>query len=190
MSHNPQSPVQAELQTLPRRKCFDASLSGFCIGNTFANSLVNADDVATFAGGGTHRFLWVGVGDVRNPLTTLDAIGDVSSKIELHLNDVSAFVLARNAVILAVAVLPTVGRCDDDRDDIATAVWCDTKLGDRAHEGLRAALEELLRERPAWLRISGGSDTILAHWRAWDRALRDPSAAARLESAARDLSSL
>ena len=109
-----------ELQLPPsRRKLVDEAMSGFLIGNTFARALLTTTEAQQLAADNSRalqplKFLWIGVGDVRNPLSTLLSFPRVAPakvkdegdspplRVELHLNDVSSVVLARDVALLSV----------------------------------------------------------------------------------------
>lgn len=93
-----------------RRKLIDEVMGGFLIGNTFARSLVTPSEAQAIADQSTRvhddvtfKFLWIGVGDIRNPLTTLSSI-PTKCRADLHFNDTSSMVLARDIVVLMLAV--------------------------------------------------------------------------------------
>lgn len=100
---------QSLLPPTTRRKLLDEVMAGFMIGNTFARSLLTNDEASrlckTQSKGVNNalRFLWIGVGDIRNPLATLYQIPPCTHQIELHMNDQSCVVLARNIVLFCVA---------------------------------------------------------------------------------------
>ena len=105
------SPVAAPRISAARRKLVDRAMSGFIIGNTHARSLLTRQEAAELAkappvGPGATpqptKLLWIGVGDVRNALTTLSAFPP-RAYVELHMNDMSSAVLARNVVLLTMA---------------------------------------------------------------------------------------
>ena len=128
--------------SLARRKLWDASLSGFLVGNTCARALITeeegraqgrgTDDDDYGAGDGSAasssssssssstahpraalplEILYIGVADLRNPLTTLLNVPP-GRPVTLHLNDSCPLALAR-----CVALLLMVAQDSDDGDD-------------------------------------------------------------------------
>ena len=74
----------------------------FLIGNTFAQ-LVTPEEAKVYKTS-TFKFLWTGVGDLRNPLTTLRNLckDDSDRNVHLFMNDISPVTFARNIVLLAL----------------------------------------------------------------------------------------
>ena len=130
--------------SLARRKLWDASLSGFLVGNTCARALITeeegsargrgevdddygADGDGSAASSGSAsssssstahpraalplEILYIGVADLRNPLTTLLNVPP-GRPVTLHLNDSCPLALAR-----CVALLLMVAQGSDDSDD-------------------------------------------------------------------------
>ena len=130
--------------SLARRKLWDASLSGFLVGNTCARALITeeegsargrgevdddygADGDGSAASSGSAsssssstahpraalplEILYIGVADLRNPLTTLLNVPP-GRPVTLHLNDSCPLALAR-----CVALLLMVAQDSDDGDD-------------------------------------------------------------------------
>ena len=126
--------------SLARRKLWDASLSGFLVGNTCARALITEEE-GRAQGRGTDddddgdgsaasssssssssstahpraalplEILYIGVADLRNPLTTLLNVPP-GRPVTLHLNDSCPLALAR-----CVALLLMVAQDSDDGDD-------------------------------------------------------------------------
>ena len=160
---------------LGRRKLVDEVMAGFLIGNTAARAVMATEDVpapapsASGAGLSPVRLLFCGVGDVRNALTTAEALqpGVMPRPIEVHLNDISVATLARDAVLLHLAV--SAGAA------VSTAVWSDAQLAPAEGADLRASLRALCEARPPpWLVFPPAENdaygTLAACrecWRAW-----------------------
>eukprot|EP00947_MAST-08B_sp_MAST-8B-sp1_P001746 g1746.t1 len=131
---------------LARRKLWDEALSGFLIGNTCARSLLSPSDAADPTVD-AWELLYVGVGDLRNPLTTLAAL-PLSKHVTIHINDSSPLVLARCVALLLLAAQDNDG--DDTNDTVgstdaaAIAVWCDALLDVETHASLYSVLRGLL----------------------------------------------
>ena len=146
---------------LSRVKLCEEILTEFLIGNTFARSLISEKDVAAIAGGDIGEddlvhLLWVGVGDVRNPLLTLSGLSS-TRRHALHLNDVSPVTLARDAVILAMGA----SRIDD-----AIAVWSDSMLDTKTHGRLQETLQSLIDNKYDFMDFSAAS-RLQTYWRSW-----------------------
>jgi len=175
---------------LGRRKLTDAIMQGFVVGNTAAQSLLGPQDAAALAAATPVRLLYLGVGDVRNPLSALCQLPH-SAAVVVHVNDTSAVVLARNVLMLAVASVGT-----PEAVAAAIAMWCDAELTSEHHSIVVTTLQRLLTSpspspsptAPAaaaaaataaattspgaavlpWLVVEGGSQgTLVQCWRAW-----------------------
>lgn len=172
-------------QPLARRKLYDEAVSGFAVGNTFARSLLTASEsealrrqtqgtpAATGSAaesGNPLRLLYVGVGDIRNPLTTLAELGPpgvgAGGAISLHLNDASPLALARCAVLLSLATATGEGAEATEAAEAATlsaavgsvtAVWSDARLTEATHASLVSVLAQLCGgAAPAGAKAGGG----------------------------------
>jgi hypothetical protein len=167
-----------------RRKLLDSCMSTFLIGNTHARSLLPAAAAAAIMRQGAApappvtRLLFIGVGDVRNPLTTLLSLtpppgGGPLFPVELFLNDLSPVTLARGVVLLALACPPAGAGAEANARAAAaaTAVWSDALLEPWVAQALAETLSALAAGRaPAWLAVDERSlSRLLPIWRAWLR---------------------
>ena len=155
---------------LARRKCFDNVMGEFLIGNTFARSLVSPEEAQKFTGS-TFKFLWTGVGDLRNPLTTLSNLpsGDRAKNVQLFMNDISPVTFARNIALLALVV----GSPGHDKSALNSfvAIWSDSLLEKSIFFALKRALRYLLglKAFPPWLQVSPETWAVcVKHWKAWE----------------------
>lgn len=118
-----------------RRKLLDNVMSGLVVGNTNARGIDPAYlDVTRERG--RMNILYLGVGDMRNPLTTIHSL-DANIKDNrdfpngrtlrmcLHLNDMNTIVLARNAVFLLLAAHATCIGTVEQATAAAIALWSD-----------------------------------------------------------------
>ena len=159
---------------LGRRKLADKVMGCFLVGNTIAQALFTAEEGTRLwestAGAADSqrcaRLLYVGVGDVRNPLSALANL-PAGAQSEVHMNDTADVVLARNAVMLAVATgLGTSGAGDIPA---AIAMWSDALLSEKVATAVHAALTQLAAgELPAWLKLRAGCSARLVRcWASW-----------------------
>ena len=107
-------PLHLNPVSTARRKLVDEIMRTFVIGNTFARSLLTKTEAQGLCsllaqqqpGSDIEKpvkLLWVGVGDIRNPLTTLTAFPPSPRvNLQFHLNDVSSATIARAVVLLIV----------------------------------------------------------------------------------------
>ena len=164
---------------LTRVKLYGEILAEFLIGNTFARSLISEKDMGHCGGRKSGRqeaavhLLWVGVGDVRNPLLTLSGLSR-NRCYALHLNDVSPVTLARDAVILAMGAT----RVED-----AIAVWSDSVLNAETHRRLQKTLRDLLDNKYSYLDFSA-AEGLQCYWRSWLEHAHSPDALSRVRSRA------
>ena len=175
---------------LARRKLFDEALSEFLIGNTFSRQLVDAEELRVFAdidGSDSEsetnsdesncskkakvlRLMWVGVGDVRNPLATLHCVRGAlpASKCELHLNDVSSVTLARDAVLLTISAGDGVFAAL-----AAISLWSDACIKRQVNHVLVNALKKLLGDGSEIPFLQFNDErtkyALKKHWRQWLR---------------------
>lgn len=161
-----------------RRKLFDAVMDGFLIGNTHARSLFTSEegdallrDMDVEEDGEEEevepqRLLYLGIGDVRNALSTLAAV-PTAAPLEVVANDASAMVLARDVLMLMLAATRPPQH--------AVALWSDWKLDEDTYAALREVLGVLLEQGPPpWIVTARSTWTQLAqHWHAWRRAPSD-----------------
>lgn len=172
-----------------RRKLLDKCMSTFLVGNTKATSLLSQEDVVALRSSLaaeingkkrnnsqpiTSRFLFIGVGDIRNALTTLHTMSPLHSQqhVELVLNDMSPVTLARDVVLLDLATrhIDTASNssCEDhdglSSESIATnnalaieaaiAVWSDAVLTPAVASRLQLTLLALASGHlPSWMHI-------------------------------------
>ena len=139
------------------------------------------------------NILYLGVGDMRNPLTTVHSL-DAKIKdnrdfpkgrtlrICLHLNDMNSIVLARNAVFLLLAVHATCIGTVEQATAAAIALWSDAYfLAKSTPTQVAEALTKLIEHSDsrsltlggvAWLRAGCHQSFVgmRSHWMVW-RAL-------------------
>ena len=167
-------------------------MSGFVVGNTNARGIDPAYlDVTQERG--RMNILYLGVGDMRNPLTTVHSL-DAKIKdnrdfpkgrtlrICLHLNDMNTIVLARNAVFLLLAVHATCIGTVEQATAAAIALWSDAYfLAKSTSTQVAEALTKLIEHSDsrsltlggvAWLRAGCHQSFVVmrSHWMVW-RAL-------------------
>ncbi|KAF6266094.1 hypothetical protein COO60DRAFT_1456782 [Scenedesmus sp. NREL 46B-D3] len=108
------------------------------IGNTAAKAVLPAGDCAP----ADSKVLLLGCGDIRNALTTAAALhsAGASSSCEVHLNDISDAILARDALLLAAATRMEPDTAADV--EFLWALWFSAHLS-AEH---RQRLEELLQQ--------------------------------------------
>ena len=120
----------ANVATPSRRKLFDRAMSVFLVGNTHARQLFTEHEVRELEAAKDWsrplRLLYLGVGDPRNPLASLNQL-PTRQPVEFHLNDFSPVVLARAIVLLSLACAGEE-REATSAGNAATAVWSDAKL--------------------------------------------------------------
>ena len=90
-----------EPMPLVRRKLNDNVMSEFLIGNTFARTLLTKEEANLVDEHSILKLLWVGCGDIRNPLTTLKMLKK-NQKVHLFFNDISIVTLARDILLLTL----------------------------------------------------------------------------------------
>eukprot|EP00501_MAST-03F_sp_TOSAG23-6_P000639 GSMAST32.ASY1.ANO1.663.1 assembled CDS len=147
--------------SLARRKLVDSVMSGFLIGNTFARSLLTKEEVQSLCNATPIKLLWIGVGDIRNPLTTLINIPS-EARVELHFNDLNSIALARNVVLITLA---SEGELSIQ---YATAIWSDVLLNEETFSQLFKTLCQLIEQIPSWIRTDKKTlSAMKQHWIAW-----------------------
>jgi len=116
--------------------------------------------------------MYVGVGDIRNALSTLNAV-DSDNAVNFCLNDFSSFTLARDVVILVLGSLDTVS---------GIAAWCDFKISRNTSNQLKTALEQLCQNKfPEWMTFHC-TEQLSCHWNLWLECLGDESKSASLDT--------
>uniref|UniRef100_A0A7S2S719 DUF4470 domain-containing protein n=1 Tax=Mucochytrium quahogii TaxID=96639 RepID=A0A7S2S719_9STRA len=152
--------------SLARRKLFDRVMGGFCIGNTNARSLICASDQIeklTCAEDNMIKILYVGVGDMRNLLTTLCNV-PLDVKVGFTMNDVNTLVLARNVLIMSIAI---------DNPFAATSIWSDALISSQDLAILTQMLALCIKGKlPTWINVEQQTFEMLkAHWLSWLQSL-------------------
>ncbi|GBG29830.1 Phosphatidylinositol 4-phosphate 5-kinase 1 [Hondaea fermentalgiana] len=203
-----------------RRKLVDRIMASFVIGNTHGRALWTSQEASARLCNGheaaSHlrkrrkrdnssaknigdiatneedlRFLYLGVGDLRNPLKTLHelevaALSELAQEswlqgernkisVSTHhahfvLNDASTLTLARDAALLLAAVSD-----EPNAIEAATALWCDALVTAPERSRLDTALDILLdadaQALPKWLTLDQETRNLLEpHWRAWRKS--------------------
>jgi hypothetical protein len=106
-------------QSLVRRKLLDNVMQGFVIGNTIARSLLRPGDASRMClGSAALKLLYVGVGDIRNPLCTLSNVPH-EREVFVHFNDITSVTLARDAILILLLDMQK----ESARFQFATAIW-------------------------------------------------------------------
>ena len=150
LRRHPLAPSPHELSlsaTLSRRKLFDRAMSVFLVGNTHARQLYTEQEAKELAIATTTAtplsFLYMGVGDPRNPLASLVQI-PLHRPVWFHLNDFSAVVVSRAIVLLAMAA---AGGEDgaEEASLAATDVWSDARLSRSSAASLHVSSEAVCR---------------------------------------------
>lgn len=150
--------------SVARRKLFDVVMSFFLLGNTNARALFTRQEGQALAKNMSSpvKLLYLGVGDVRNVLTTLNnlPLPGRGFKVEVVLNDSSALTLARDVLLLELATKSAA---------VATAVWSDALLSEDSMTQLGKSLERLVTNPPCWLAEMDPSTRkgLVGHWQAW-----------------------
>jgi len=169
----------AESLSPSRRKLLDGILAGFVVGNTNARSLVTKAEAKGFAASGAEEvsLLFLGVGDVRNPLKTVHALWNAGfgGKIRICVNDACVMTLARDLVLLRLI--------ERKEFDAAIQIWSDALLSEETYKILKKTLATLRDEATnssttsmSLFRFKGGSkipEALVSHWISWFEAAPD-----------------
>jgi len=88
----------------------------------------------------------LGCGDLRNPLLTTTAVGDKHNagqyyeNLDIHINDASLSVIARNILILKIISCPKFDPNDDDDMDYVWDIWYNTTF---SHSTTKRFMEDV-----------------------------------------------
>ena len=140
--------------------------------------------------------LFLGVGDLRNPLMTLTSIPS-QRPVCFYLNDLSPVTVARNAVLAHLSKTSAKGKrlalrahlpVIDFSAEIIAAVWYDALISSAAVEALKGSIQALLAEVPEWLQpFDTDTESVLTkHWSAWLEVLSNYNSHAPLLLLARN----
>ena len=175
-----------------RRKLLENVMSGFVVGNTNARGIDPAYlDLSQERG--QMNILYLGVGDMRNPLTTIHSVDAKVKECKdspkcrplplcLHLNDMNTIVLARNAIFLLLAAHATCIGTVEQATAAAIAMWSDAyfltkSIPTQLAEALNKLIDEsdsqsLMLGGVSWLRAGSHQSFVgmRSHWMVW-RAL-------------------
>lgn len=136
-----------------RRKVFDRGMQSFSLGNTPAmnvfhsadldaipephieltDAMAASDGALSAAVNSLLRVLFIGVGDIRNPLCFLQD-ANTTRPVEIHMNDIAVPTLARDLVLFKICRSGNTG-------DLAS-VWCNALLSPEQYALFRTATSE------------------------------------------------
>lgn len=132
------------------------------------------------------QVLFLGSGDLRNVLHTAANLSDITETFEVHFNDWSSEVVARNVLLLDIIATADPGNAGDVR--FVWDVWYNFSLSEASHQRLTTALQTLLSKDEASLpaKVADPEELELLRsvWRYWLSISTSPSASAILEETA------
>jgi len=156
--YSSQLPPTATSMSIPplipcRRKVFDRGMQSFSLGNTPAmnvfhrvdldavpeshieltDAMAASDGALSAAVNSLLRVLFIGVGDIRNPLCFLHE-AHTAQPVEIHVNDIALPTLARDLVLFKI--------CRSSSTGDLVSVWCNALLSPEQHALFRTATSE------------------------------------------------
>ena len=161
-----------EPMPLVRRKLNDNVMSEFLIGNTFARTLLTKEEANLVDEHSILKLLWVGCGDIRNPLTTLKMLKK-NQKVHLFFNDISIVTLARDILLLTMLTFNYDDHHGEDKStlyDVVISIWGDLLLTSKAKLLLNKTIKQLLtlKSFPIYLNITNDTwKSCCMHWKVW-----------------------